>query len=117
MGHVTSELNSFLDAEGEGKEGEWIPCNGTNIHTILQNYIDQEIPKFSSNNNGGILGGISTGQDLIVRFCGCAPHKFYDPEISQLRPIWSAPIFFCVYFIVFWHFLIFSSRKLLQNSF
>ena len=26
-------------------------------------------PVFLSNNNGGILGGISTGQDLIVRFC------------------------------------------------
>jgi chorismate synthase len=26
-------------------------------------------PAFLSNNNGGILGGISTGQDLIVRFC------------------------------------------------
>jgi len=26
-------------------------------------------PKFLSNNNGGILGGISTGQDIIVRFC------------------------------------------------
>ncbi len=26
-------------------------------------------PIFLSNNNGGILGGISTGQDIIVRFC------------------------------------------------
>tara|TARA_Y100000741_G_scaffold359978_1_gene341481 strand:+ start:2709 stop:3779 length:1071 start_codon:yes stop_codon:yes gene_type:complete len=26
-------------------------------------------PVFLSNNNGGILGGISTGQDIIVRFC------------------------------------------------
>ncbi len=25
-------------------------------------------PVFSSNNNGGVLGGISTGQDLVVRF-------------------------------------------------
>ena len=25
-------------------------------------------PVFSSNNNGGVLGGISTGQDLLVRF-------------------------------------------------
>ncbi|PPR77884.1 MAG: hypothetical protein CFH01_01296, partial [Alphaproteobacteria bacterium MarineAlpha2_Bin1] len=24
--------------------------------------------KFNSNNSGGILGGISTGQDLIIRF-------------------------------------------------
>ena len=26
-------------------------------------------PVFLSNNNGGILGGISTGQEIIVRFC------------------------------------------------
>ena len=26
-------------------------------------------PVFLTNNNGGILGGISTGQDIIVRFC------------------------------------------------
>ncbi len=26
-------------------------------------------PIFLTNNNGGILGGISTGQDIIVRFC------------------------------------------------
>ena len=26
-------------------------------------------PVFLSNNNGGVLGGISTGQELIVRFC------------------------------------------------
>ncbi len=26
-------------------------------------------PVFLSNNNGGILGGISTGQDIVIRFC------------------------------------------------
>jgi chorismate synthase len=26
-------------------------------------------PIFLSNNNGGILGGITTGQDIVVRFC------------------------------------------------
>ena len=31
--------------------------------------IENGMPKFLSNNNGGILGGISTGQDIIVRFC------------------------------------------------
>jgi len=25
-------------------------------------------PVFTSNNNGGVLGGISTGQDVVVRF-------------------------------------------------
>jgi len=26
-------------------------------------------PVYSSNHAGGILGGISTGQDIVVRFC------------------------------------------------
>jgi len=30
--------------------------------------MDGDTPVFTSNNNGGVLGGISTGQDLIVRF-------------------------------------------------
>ena len=31
--------------------------------------IEKNKPIFLTNNNGGILGGISTGQDLILRFC------------------------------------------------
>ena len=31
--------------------------------------IKNKKPIFLSNNNGGILGGITTGQDIIVRFC------------------------------------------------
>ena len=30
--------------------------------------IDGDLPVFLSNNNGGVLGGISSGQDVIVRF-------------------------------------------------
>jgi len=26
------------------------------------------LPEFLSNNNGGVLGGVSTGQDIVVRF-------------------------------------------------
>ena len=32
-------------------------------------------PKFLSNNNGGILGGISTGQDLVAKIL-CQTYKF-----------------------------------------
>ena len=31
--------------------------------------IENGEPKFLSNNAGGIIGGISSGQDIIVRFC------------------------------------------------
>ena len=31
--------------------------------------IENGKPKFLSNNAGGIIGGISSGQDIIVRFC------------------------------------------------
>lgn len=31
--------------------------------------IENNKPKFLSNNSGGILGGISSGQEIIVRFC------------------------------------------------
>lgn len=31
--------------------------------------IENSKPKFLSNNSGGIMGGISTGQEIIVRFC------------------------------------------------
>jgi chorismate synthase len=30
--------------------------------------IENGKPVFTSNNNGGVLGGISTGQDVVVRF-------------------------------------------------
>ena len=31
--------------------------------------IENGIPKFLSNNAGGIIGGISSGQEIIIRFC------------------------------------------------
>jgi chorismate synthase len=31
-------------------------------------FIDDKSPSFKSNNSGGILGGISSGQDIVVRF-------------------------------------------------
>ena len=31
-------------------------------------FYENNQPKYKSNNSGGVLGGISTGQDLIVRF-------------------------------------------------
>ena len=31
-------------------------------------FLDKGRPKYTSNNSGGVLGGISTGQDLIIRF-------------------------------------------------
>ena len=39
------------------------------ISNVDEMRIKDNKPIFLSNNNGGILGGISTGQDLIVRFC------------------------------------------------
>jgi len=39
------------------------------ISNIDEMRIQNGKPIFLSNNNGGILGGISTGQDIIVRFC------------------------------------------------
>ena len=41
----------------------------TGISNVDEMRIKNNKPIFLSNNNGGILGGISTGQDLIVRFC------------------------------------------------
>ena len=41
----------------------------TGISNADEMRIRDKQPFFLSNNNGGILGGISTGQDLIVRFC------------------------------------------------
>jgi chorismate synthase len=31
-------------------------------------YLEGDVPSFSSNHAGGVLGGISTGQDIVVRF-------------------------------------------------
>ena len=41
----------------------------TGISNVDEMRIKDKKPIFLSNNNGGILGGISTGQDLILRFC------------------------------------------------
>lgn len=41
----------------------------TGISNVDEMRINKDKPIFLSNNNGGILGGISTGQDIIVRFC------------------------------------------------
>ena len=42
--------------------------------------IDNNNIKFLSNNAGGVLGGISTGQDIIVRFA-------VKPTSSILKPV------------------------------
>tara|TARA_Y100001960_G_scaffold275213_1_gene304657 strand:+ start:234 stop:1304 length:1071 start_codon:yes stop_codon:yes gene_type:complete len=39
------------------------------VSNIDEMRIENGKVKFLSNNNGGILGGISTGQDIILRFC------------------------------------------------
>jgi len=41
----------------------------TGISNVDEMRIKKGEPYFLSNNNGGILGGISTGQEIIVRFC------------------------------------------------
>ena len=43
--------------------------NETGVSNVDEMRIENNKPIFLSNNNGGILGGISTGQNLIVRFC------------------------------------------------
>ena len=43
--------------------------NESGISNVDEMRIENNKPIFLSNNNGGILGGISTGQDLVVRFC------------------------------------------------
>tara|TARA_B100000579_G_scaffold10319_1_gene7637 strand:- start:5032 stop:6099 length:1068 start_codon:yes stop_codon:yes gene_type:complete len=43
--------------------------NESGISNVDEMRIKNNTPVFTSNNNGGILGGISTGQDIIVRFC------------------------------------------------
>ena len=39
------------------------------ISNVDEMRIKDSKPVFLTNNNGGILGGISTGQDIVVRFC------------------------------------------------
>ena len=43
--------------------------NESGISNVDEMRIKDNKPIFLSNNNGGILGGISTGQDLVIRFC------------------------------------------------
>ena len=47
--------------------------------TVDEMYMKDGTPHFSSNNNGGILGGITTGQDLIFRVA-------FKPTSSLLTP-------------------------------
>ena len=50
--------------------GSGFECVGeADISNVDEMRIENGVPKFLSNNNGGILGGISTGQDIVVRFC------------------------------------------------
>jgi len=50
--------------------GNGFDCvNETGVSNVDEMRMKNKKPIFLSNNNGGILGGISTGQDLIVRFC------------------------------------------------
>lgn len=41
----------------------------TGISNVDEMRVKNGKPIFLSNNNGGILGGITTGQDIIIRFC------------------------------------------------
>ena len=43
--------------------------NESGVSNVDEMRIKNDLPIFLSNNNGGILGGISTGQDLLLRFC------------------------------------------------
>lgn len=43
--------------------------NETGISNVDEMRIKDGKPMFLSNNNGGILGGISTGQEIILKFC------------------------------------------------
>ena len=50
--------------------GNGFKCVSTSgISNLDEMYIKNGKVKFTSNNNGGVLGGITTGQDIIVRFC------------------------------------------------
>ena len=43
--------------------------SNSGISNIDEMRMENNKPIFLSNNNGGILGGISTGQDIVIRFC------------------------------------------------
>ena len=59
-------INAVKGVEiGNGFESVSLPGE-SNVDEIR---IENGKPKFLSNNSGGILGGISTGQDIIVKFC------------------------------------------------
>lgn len=45
-------------------------------------FMGEEGPEYGSNHSGGILGGISTGQDIVLRFA-------VKPTSSILSPRWS----------------------------
>ena len=49
----------------------------TGINNIDEMTLANGKPKFLSNNNGGVLGGISTGQDIVVRFCVKPTKNYY----------------------------------------
>jgi len=44
--------------------------------------MDGGTPVFTSNNNGGVLGGISTGQDLVVRFSVKPTSSILSPRLT-----------------------------------
>ena len=50
------------------------------ITNVDEMRIENEKAVFLSNNNGGILGGISTGQDIIVRFCVKPTSSILSPK-------------------------------------
>ena len=45
-------------------------------------FIKDGVPQFSSNNNGGILGGISSGQDIVARFIVKPTSSILTPKNS-----------------------------------
>tara|TARA_B100001540_G_C15764315_1_gene623199 strand:- start:305 stop:1375 length:1071 start_codon:yes stop_codon:yes gene_type:complete len=59
-------INAVKGVEiGNGFESVQLPGE-SNVDEIR---IKNKKPYFLSNNSGGILGGISTGQDIVIRFC------------------------------------------------
>jgi len=63
----------------------------TGVSNIDEMRIKNGKPEFLSNNNGGILGGISTGQDIIVRFCVkptssiLTPRKTLNTDLKEIE--------------------------------
>ena len=63
----------------------------TGISNIDEMRIKNGKPEFLSNNNGGILGGISTGQDIVVRFCVkptssiLTPRKTLNTDLKEIE--------------------------------